>query len=461
MGSVNSRPPGECSDEVLASLSPKNQRKLNQLSYPNFFEGASLTTDPNTPAQKRGTSISQSIKNKDRRKWPATSEDSHMSNMTPITPPAESSNRVMHLNNSPYCNSKIEFEMISGRRYQSSPGAHFYLPCDDDEADRLVIMHFLIKYAFNGNVVAPVIPNLQAKLQRNQSYQPKVLDVGCGPGTWILEMATEFPHSEFHGIDLRTMFPSTIKPQNTHFLQHDFFQGLPYADSSFEFVRMRSMLGFITQKQLLFLLSEIQRVLKPLGYIELLDVEYQIHRPGPICESILNQQLQSTMQKKGIDFLASHHLSTLLMTQPADGGFIDVHQHRVTIPIGWGGQLGEVHAQNLCSFLQSIHPTIKNYMNQNGPQGAGIDTLIADAVKECTTMQSHMNWFVCYGQKPANNVFTVTPPPSVKNMIPNEYPPSMITPLPSPNASSIDLKQYQQNENTWDSINDFVDGYID
>lgn len=140
MGSVNSRPPGECSDEVLASLSPKNQRKLNQLSYPNFFEGASLTTDPNTPAQKRGTSISQSIKNKDRRKWPATSEDSHMSNMTPITPPAESSNRVMHLNNSPYCNSKIEFEMISGRRYQSSPGAHFYLPCDDDEADRLVIM---------------------------------------------------------------------------------------------------------------------------------------------------------------------------------------------------------------------------------------------------------------------------------------------------------------------------------
>lgn len=100
---------------------------------------------------------------------------------------------------------------------------------------------------------------------------------------------------EFHGIDLRTMFPSTIKPQNTHFLQHDFFQGLPYADSSFEFVRMRSMLGFITQKQLLFLLSEIQRVLKPLGYIELLDVEYQIHRPGPICESILNQQCKFSL----------------------------------------------------------------------------------------------------------------------------------------------------------------------
>lgn len=86
------------------------------------------------------------------------------------------------------------------------------------------------------------------------------------------------------------MFPSTIKPQNTQFLQHDFLKSLPYPDESFEFVRMRSMLGFITQTQLLNLLSEIQRVLKPLGYIELLDVEYQIHRPGPICETILNQQ---------------------------------------------------------------------------------------------------------------------------------------------------------------------------
>lgn len=86
------------------------------------------------------------------------------------------------------------------------------------------------------------------------------------------------------------MFPSSIKPQNTHFLQHDYFKSLPYADESFEFVRMRSMLGFTTHKQLLYLLSEIQRVLKPLGFIEILDVEYRVQRPGPICEAFLNQQ---------------------------------------------------------------------------------------------------------------------------------------------------------------------------
>lgn len=169
------------------------------------------------------------------------------------------------------------------------------------------------------------------------------------------------------------------------------------------------------------------------------------------------------MQKKGIDFLASHHLSTLLMTQPADGGFIDVHQHRVTIPIGWGGQLGEVHAQNLCSFLQSIHPHIKqNIAYDNYNQMIDLDALIEKAIKECTTMQSHMNWFVCYGQKPVKTTFTVTPPSSVKNMIQTNYP-TMLTPLASPNSSTVELEKFysHQDEHTWDSINDFVDGYTD
>jgi hypothetical protein len=172
------------------------------------------------------------------------------------------------------------------------------------------------------------------------------------------------------------------------------------------------------------------------------------------------------MQSKGIELLASHHLSTLLMTRPADGGFIDVHQKKVTVPIGWGGQLGEVHAQNLCSLLKSIHPDFKKNIvtKNNGDLNTNIDDIISQAVKECTNMQSHMNWFVCYGQKPANtHIYSVTPPSSVRNLIPSneQYPTTtkMISPLSSPDSSSIDLKDYH--EHNWDTINDFVDGYID
>lgn len=145
MGNTNSRPPGECSEEVIASLSPGSQKKLNQLSYPNFFEVASITTAPLPHSQRKGTYISTSINTnrgnkKEKCKLSASSLESNLFSLTPITPPTEKNGRVTHLNSSPCCNSKIDFEIINGRRYQSSPGTHFYLPCDDDEADRLVIM---------------------------------------------------------------------------------------------------------------------------------------------------------------------------------------------------------------------------------------------------------------------------------------------------------------------------------
>lgn len=29
-----------------------------------------------------------------------------------------------------------------------------------------------------------------------------VLDVGCGPATWLMDLSTEYPNSNFYGIDI-------------------------------------------------------------------------------------------------------------------------------------------------------------------------------------------------------------------------------------------------------------------
>ncbi|KAI8978638.1 hypothetical protein BDB01DRAFT_266887 [Pilobolus umbonatus] len=164
------------------------------------------------------------------------------------------------------------------------------------------------------------------------------------------------------------------------------------------------------------------------------------------------------MRDNGVEYMASHDLSTMLMSLPAHGGFIDVHQHKVTIPLGWGGQLGEVHAQNIHGFLKSLHPTIKSQLDDD------LDELLTKAMPECTDNQSHINWFVCYGQKPPSDstqfMMNVTPPTSVKMSPTYEYPANthMITPIASPKNSSVNLSI---KENAWDTINDFVDGYID
>lgn len=279
-------------------------------------------------------------------------------------------------------------------------------------------------------------------------------------------MATDFPFTEFHGIDIRTMFPTTIKPPNAKFIQHNFLQNnLPYENNTFEFVRMRLMLTFLTGKQLLHLLSEIHRILKPHGYFEILDCEYQIHRPGILCETILNRQLPKSLHERlGImETMPSHHVSTCLTLH---GGFVNVHQRRIHIPIGWGGQLGEVHAQNLVGFLQSTRADIKQDFSVDSE--INIDELILRAVKECTVRQSHVNWFACYGQKPAvnnmihqhratNNINI----PTITTTTTTATAANMLTPLSSPNLSFTKESKDNTSPACWDSIYDFVDGYID
>ncbi|KAL0144299.1 S-adenosyl-L-methionine-dependent methyltransferase [Mucor lusitanicus] len=432
MGNANSRP----SEEVLATLSSKSRKKYNQ-SYPNFFESKSTASDRHSP---RGSIISI---RKDKRKHSSASEDSSLLNaavsLLSSSPPSP-------LNTTPEYTIPIEYEIRNGRRYMISPAHRFYLPCDDEEADRIVILHFCIKYAFNGNVVAPVIQSLRVKPNHKDKYSTRVLDVGCGPGTWILEMASEFPFTEFHGIDIRTMFPTTIKPSNAKFIQHDFLQSsLPYEDNSFEFVRMRLML-----QQFFHLLSEIRRILKPDGYFEILDYSTAWHS----MRQILNRQIPQSLHKKlgTIDHMPSHHVSTALTLH---GGFVNVHQRRIHIPIGWGGQLGEVHAQNLQSYLLSMHPDIKQELSvANEDSNANIDNLLVEAVKECTVRQSHAYWFACYGQKPA----------AVNNLIPTTLNTPMATaasPRDAVAAAATTTAAVATAPTCWDSIYDFVDGYID
>ena len=86
------------------------------------------------------------------------------------------------------------------------------------------------------------------------------------------------------------MFPNSIKPSNARFIQHNMLETLPFADNSLDYIHMRVMLCNLTQAQLIRLLAETNRVLKPLGYIEIVDVEYRIQRPGPIADQLLNQK---------------------------------------------------------------------------------------------------------------------------------------------------------------------------
>lgn len=67
----------------------------------------------------------------------------------------------------------------------------------------------------------------------------KVLDMGCGPGAWSMEIASEYPKSQVVGVDISPMFPNDIKPSNCTFHQLNLHDGLPFEDDTFDYIFMR------------------------------------------------------------------------------------------------------------------------------------------------------------------------------------------------------------------------------
>lgn len=67
-----------------------------------------------------------------------------------------------------------------------------------------------------------------------------VLDSGCGPGAWTIDVAKEFPNSTFHGVDITASYlPEGEIPENCHFGLANVAEKIPYPDNYFDYVHQR------------------------------------------------------------------------------------------------------------------------------------------------------------------------------------------------------------------------------
>jgi ubiquinone/menaquinone biosynthesis C-methylase UbiE len=170
---------------------------------------------------------------------------------------------------------KAVVEVLSTQNNQKGeptmPEEPFYVADPETLAEmaRLLDQDLLVTRRVSGLLPAACAPDaLQA-----------VLDVGCGPGGWVREVATAFPHIQVTGIDRSELVIAYAAARartdglaNAHFTQMD-FQTLPYPDESFDLVNARQVQWFIPNAVRASVVREWYRVLRPGGVLRCIEME--------------------------------------------------------------------------------------------------------------------------------------------------------------------------------------------
>ncbi len=108
-----------------------------------------------------------------------------------------------------------------------------------------------------------------------------VLDLACGPGEWVMQMARAYPHlRQVIGVDKsRRMIAyanaqaEAEEEQRVSFRVMDVTQPLDFPDNSFDLVNGRFLLSFMRREQWPLLLAECVRILRPGGVLRITEQE--------------------------------------------------------------------------------------------------------------------------------------------------------------------------------------------
>jgi SAM-dependent methyltransferase len=261
----------------------------------------------------------------------------------------------------------------------------YLFPRHETEIDRLDVQHYALRQGLNGNYGAPV--------QR----PARVLDVGSGTGQWAFDLSEEFPDSLVVGFDLAPT--KAGRPANFAFVQGNLLQGLPFGADTFDFVHQRLMAASgVPLKSWSAVVTDLVRVTRPHGWLELVEAPPEIELAGPATERLFSmvRQLGRSM---GLD--TSAIIVRSLRPHLERAGLVDVQTLSVALPIGdSGGQVGSLLALSVRSGMTRL---IDRFEERLGVPEVECRELIAAMTEEWDRYRSQSRFEIAFGRKPVGS----------------------------------------------------------
>jgi len=112
------------------------------------------------------------------------------------------------------------------------------------------------------------------------STMHSILDIACGPGGWVLDVAYTYPKIDVVGIDISRAMVEYARAQawsqglnNASFQIADALKPLAFDDNSFDIVNGRFLVGFMPAVAWPKLITECMRITRPGGIIRLTEFD--------------------------------------------------------------------------------------------------------------------------------------------------------------------------------------------
>ncbi|KAI8332610.1 S-adenosyl-L-methionine-dependent methyltransferase [Chlamydoabsidia padenii] len=150
----------------------------------------------------------------------------------------------------------------------------FFLPKNWQAEDADYGLHFALKLLFSSGVLSQALP----RFTRNAC----IIEIGCHRGSWLLDMATQYPDCHFIGFDksLDRLPDGLPLLNNAQFQVANVPQGgkgsIPLKDESVDVVTLRAQNALMDHEGWKNTFEEAHRVLKPGGLIHIMDY---CHKP--------------------------------------------------------------------------------------------------------------------------------------------------------------------------------------
>jgi ubiquinone/menaquinone biosynthesis C-methylase UbiE len=235
-----------------------------------------------------------------------------------------------------------------------------------------------------------------------------VLDIGCGPGGWALDVAFAYPEIEVLGIDIsRTMIEYARAQGRVQGLENATFRlmsalkPLDLPDGSFDLVNARGVALWLPPASWPAFMQECLRVLRPGGVVRLTDYETSLINT-PAFER-LHYLFTQAMARVGQTFSPNGiHIGLIPMLAYflRQAGCQDIRQVAYPIDFSAGTEANESFYHDMVLIFQGAEPFL---LNAKVTTREEFEQLFQQMQIELLSEEFRTLWMVvtAWGQKPA------------------------------------------------------------